>query len=151
MTNESHEPIKPTLPSDEDIQARFEKIREELKSFELPNLTEEEELQEKLQHVQSAPTISRMPEVPELNIPKRNTTGPAKDGTPGNYNYRGLGVGMSAAYSLIGAMIVGYGLGWGYDKLFHANYGQVIGALIGSVLGIASAIWVINKDSGDTK
>ena len=151
MPTDSNEPLKPIMPSDEDIQARFERIRDELRTLETPVLTEDDELQSKLEQVQKTAGASRMPEVPELNIPKRVSSSTATDGIPGNYNYRGLGIGMSAAYSLVGAMIVGFGLGWGYDRIFHTIYGQVIGSLLGSVLGITTSIFIINKDSGDSK
>ncbi len=146
MAQEPNQPEKPKLPSDEDIQSRFQKIRDELKDMDLPHLPDDEDLRKKIDQVNAPSSVSRMPEVPhiEINRPQK----PATNGTPGNYNYRGLGIGMSAAYSLVGSMIVGFGLGWAFDKLTHNNYGQAIGALLGSVLGIASAIFLINRDGG---
>src|SRR5476651_1260360 len=113
---------RPGLPSDEDIKARFGKIREELKGMELPELPDDEGLRAKIEHVTNQTSSFKMPDPPEIkfNRPK----GPKTDGTPGNYNYKSLGLGMSAAYSLIGAMIVGFGLGWVFDKATHSTYGQ---------------------------
>jgi len=144
MANDSSQPEKPKLPSDDDIQARFARIREDLKNMELPELPEDEALREKIQKVTQGTAPSRMPDVPELNFnrPKNNPL----SGSPSSYNYRGLGIGMSAAYSLIGSMIVGFGLGWLFDKATHNNYGIVIGSLAGSVLGIVASIWMINQE-----
>ncbi len=144
MANDSSQPEKPKLPSDDDIQARFSKIRDDLKNMELPELPDDKELRAKIDKVTQGPVASRMPDVPEMNINR-----PAKKtvtGTPGSYNYRGLGIGMSAAYSLLGSMVVGFGLGWAFDKYTHNNYGMVVGSLLGSVLGIVSAIWMINQE-----
>jgi F0F1-type ATP synthase assembly protein I len=149
MAEDHGQPEKPQLPSDDDIQARFEKIREDLRGMELPELPEDADLRAKIDHVTNPSGPSRMPDVPELvvNRPKKAST----NGTPGSYNYRGLGIGMSAAYSLVGSMIVGFGIGWAYDKATHSSYGQPIGAMLGAIFGIVAAMWLINHEGGNKK
>ncbi len=146
MDEQNSQPEKPSLPSDEDITARFQRIRDELEAMKPADLPED--LATKASEAGTKPVqAGRMPEVPNLEIPK--STKKPTNGTPGNYNYKSLGIGMSAAYSLVGAMIVGFGLGWVYDRYFHTISGQVIGGLFGSVLGIGSAIFLINRDGGN--
>lgn len=137
------------MPSDEDIRARFEKIREDLKGMELPDLPEDGALRAKIEHVTHPSTSFKLPDPPEIPIKMPKVV--KADGTPGNYNYRSLGIGMSAAYSLIGAMGVGFGLGWLFDRATHSDYGQPIGAVIGAILGIAMAMMLINRDGGGGK
>jgi F0F1-type ATP synthase assembly protein I len=143
------EPQRPEMPRDDDIRARFEKIREDLKGMELPELPDDEGLREKIERVTNPAGSYKMPDPPEIELKRPKTA--TSDGSRGNYNYKTLGIGMSAAYSLIGSMIVGFGLGWLFDRATHSNYGQVIGAVAGSILGIVTAIVLINRDGGGGK
>jgi F0F1-type ATP synthase assembly protein I len=140
---------KPQMPSDDDIRGRFEKIREDLRGMELPELPDDEALKAKIEHVTNPASTHKFPDPPDikLNRPKK----PSADGTPGNYNYRTLGIGMSAAYSLVGSMIVGFGIGWLYDRATHGTYGQPIGAVLGAIFGIVAAMALINRDGGSGK
>jgi len=146
MSDDLGKPEKPSMPSDDDIAARFERIREDLKHMDLPDLPDDEKLRARIEGVTSQKSSYKMPEVPEFEI--KRPIKPAANGTPGAYNYRSLGIGMSAAYSLIGSMAVGFGLGWVFDHFTHSTYGQPVGAVLGSILGIASAVFLINRDSG---
>ena len=137
------------MPSDDDIKSRFEKIRDELHGMELPELPDDDGLRAKIERVTSPSTSYKLPDVPELKIerPKK----PGSNGMPGDYNYRTIGIGMSAAYSLVGSMIVGFGLGWLFDHFTYSIYGQVVGSVFGAVLGIVAAIFLINNDGGGKK
>ena len=58
---------------------------------------------------------------------------------------------MTAAYSLVGAMAVGFGLGWLYDRSTGSSAGAPVGALLGCVLGIVSAVILIFRINGNGK
>ena len=48
--------------------------------------------------------------------------------------------GMSAAYGLIGAMLAGTALGYGFDRLFGTS---PVGLILGSLFGFAAGLYGI--------
>jgi F0F1-type ATP synthase assembly protein I len=60
-------------------------------------------------------------------------------------SYRGLGVGLTVAYTIIGFPLLGMGIGWLVDRNDPARMSIGIGALIGSVVGVGAAIWMLNR------
>lgn len=61
-------------------------------------------------------------------------------------NYRGLGVGITAGYALVGCMLFGWFIGWLLDRRSGGNVYQAFLALGGSVVGVGFAIWMINRE-----
>ncbi|HVT13548.1 MAG TPA: AtpZ/AtpI family protein [Fimbriimonadaceae bacterium] len=112
----------PEPPTDEEIEARLESMRSKI----------------------SEAGQSRMPEPPEFEVkrPRMLQQQPAD-----KHGYRSLGIGMTAAYALVGMMILGVGLGWLLDHGSNsANVGPALGGLAGCVVGIGFVIWLINRD-----
>ena len=88
----------------------------------------------------------RMPNVPDWEY-KRPQSGPgSKPDYSDKDNYRGLGLGITAAYLLVGFMIVGFGLGYLVNKVFKTANFEVILGMAGAVAGIAMIIYLTNKD-----
>ena len=86
---------------------------------------------------------SRMPDVPEWNY-KRSHPPQIEPGT----DHRSLGIGMTAAYILVGGLFVGWLAGFGIDRLTHsAPAGQAIGGLIGAVIGVGYVIVLANREA----
>ncbi|MHB8634931.1 MAG: AtpZ/AtpI family protein [Fimbriimonadaceae bacterium] len=83
----------------------------------------------------------RMPDPPDWNY-KRSAK---KQITPGA-DHRGLGIGMTAAYILVGGMFVGWLAGFGVDHLAHsAPTGQAIGGFLGAAFGVGYVIVLANR------
>ncbi len=114
----------PELPDDA-VDARLA----EIKAMKIPGVPE-------------APFSRAAPEVPHIDSTRPRVLRPD---TSDPSNYRGLGVGISAGYTLIGAMILGFGLGYLFDRLTGNTYGAVVGALFGAVLGIGAVFYLINR------
>ncbi|HTQ11764.1 MAG TPA: hypothetical protein VMI31_17010 [Fimbriimonadaceae bacterium] len=110
----------PEPPTDEEIEARMQDMRDKV----------------------SQAGRSRMPEPPELKVDRPKML---QKGVP-DHGYHGLGIGMTAAYALVGMMAAGFGIGWLLDHGPHsAGFGPAFGGLAGCVAGIAFVFWLINR------
>lgn len=58
---------------------------------------------------------------------------------------RGLGVGLSIAYTIIGLPLLGVGVGWLIDTRLGTQTYRSIGVLLGSVLGIVGALVLLSR------
>lgn len=58
---------------------------------------------------------------------------------------RGLGVGMTVAYAIIGIPLFGAGGGWLLDRALGGNAWQPILTVAGAFLGVGFAVFVLNK------
>jgi len=86
---------------------------------------------------------ARMPDVPDWKYKRAEP----KQVTPGA-DHRGLGIGMTAAYILVGGMFVGWLAGFGIDHLAHSTpTGQAIGGFIGAALGVGYVIVLANREA----
>ncbi|MEM9169083.1 MAG: AtpZ/AtpI family protein [Pseudomonadota bacterium] len=58
-----------------------------------------------------------------------------------------MGVGLRIAADLIAALIVGTGLGWGFDRWFDsAPWGLIIGVFLGFAAGLLNVHRALNAD-----
>lgn len=129
-------------------------------------MPEDETQEPKLPKLGPTPELPDLPDVPKFDAEKeqvilppevKNTEVP----TPPSWEYSrpdftkkhlekqdtgaylGIGVGLSAAYTIIGCTIVGWGIGWLFDRGKQQVIGQAIGTLVGAVVGLAGAIFTI--------
>lgn len=58
---------------------------------------------------------------------------------------RGLGVGLSIAYTILGTPLLGLGIGWVLDNRYQSTVFKGIGTVSGAVLGIILAFWMMNR------
>jgi F0F1-type ATP synthase assembly protein I len=58
---------------------------------------------------------------------------------------RGLGIGLSAAYAIIGLPLVGAGLGWLLDRALGTAFFVVVGVVAGLVGGMWHAVQLSNR------
>ncbi len=58
---------------------------------------------------------------------------------------RGLGVGLTAAYSLLGCCAVGIGIGWLVKQATGMQIFVGLGALLGMVIGVVMMIFLVNR------
>lgn len=58
---------------------------------------------------------------------------------------KGLGVGLSVAYTIIGLPLLGVAIGWAIDTRMGTQTFRSLGVLLGSVLGIVGAIALLSR------
>lgn len=115
-------------------------------SFELPEPPSDDEIERRLETMRarvSSAGKSAFPEPPDFKVdrPPMMRKRPEDE-----HGYRGLGIGLTAAYALVGMMILGFVVGWLIDGRV-AGTGTAFGGLLGTVLGIGFVLWLINRDS----
>lgn len=59
---------------------------------------------------------------------------------------RGLGMGLSAAYAIIGCPLLGAGVGFLIDRGTGSTAGVTVGTVAGAGLGMAAAIWILSRN-----
>lgn len=104
----------------------------------------EDELEAKLSEIENKAkkfrAKSRFPDPPEWNFTRKKT----KDDSD-SANHLGLGIGLSAAYALVGCMFGGFGVGYLIDRATGGDIAQPIGATVGVILGVVSTFILINR------
>jgi F0F1-type ATP synthase assembly protein I len=58
---------------------------------------------------------------------------------------RGLGVGLSVAYMIIGLPLVGYGIGYLIDRQTGNTVASGLLTVLGAALGVGMAVWTVNR------
>jgi F0F1-type ATP synthase assembly protein I len=75
-----------------------------------------------------------MPEPPEWKVTRPEGAKPAS-----GPNYRGAGIGLMAAYALVGPVLLGIGIGYLIDKRTPGSHvGQTWGGIIGVIAGFVA-------------
>lgn len=70
-----------------------------------------------------------------------------KEAASSGESSRGLGFGLTIAYAIIGAPLVGYGIGYLIDQSTGASAYASALCLVGAFAGIAFAVVVLNKQN----
>ena len=137
------------LPEDEDIRTRFERVREELAEMKLPDLPAD-----------GPSSPSKTPELAKLDEELRLLDARAseskslrdnahaakvKAGVTDQMNSRGLGLGLSIAYMIIGLPMAGVAVGWFLDRQLHTSFWKGILAVSGLTIGLAMTVMYQNR------
>jgi hypothetical protein len=163
----------PEFPDDEEIRRQlkslgFDDEEEALKELELSRTpqdavvddgapadepkqkTDDEALDEQFNALRdkiSRAGSTKMPDPPDWSFQRPQIPGTEKRDTSG---YLGIGVGISIAYTMVGATLAGLGIGWLIDRAAGTQIFRYVGTLIGAVVGLAGAIFTVvraqNKD-----
>lgn len=154
----SQEPERPELPSDDEIEARFNKIRDSLH----PDL---EDVDFKLGEILDNTSAEKIPDhehdeyhqkMAELETrlhaaqQKKDAPEKAKASLSGSLDQKSslsTGLGLSLAYTIIGTPLLGYALGLGINKVTGTQGWQIWLTLIGSVIGIGWTVMVVNRNN----
>lgn len=115
-------------------------------SFELPEPPSDDEIERRMDEMRrrvSGAGKSAFPEPPDFNV---NRPSMMRKRQEDEHGYRGLGIGLTAAYALVGMMILGFVVGWLIDGR-TTGAATAFGGLLGTVLGIGFVLWLINRDS----
>ena len=142
----------PEVPSNDELRAgaHMSPIESQIngdhlgpeKGSDEDELSEEEKQLRAFDERLKAARSGAMPEPPDWNFQRPKIPGQNK---VEENNYFGMGVGISIAYTLVGATLVGWGIGKLIDMRFGGSMGQAIGTLIGAVVGLGAAIVTIIK------
>lgn len=144
----------PEPPSDDDIRRRFSELRDQLNAD--PEISElsDDVVDAKREELVSGVGGSKFPEPPSLEVKRPQGLGAKLAGKSDKQNtfhgddaegYRGLAVGLSVAYSLVGFVILGWAVGWLIDRVGGRGLGQAFCTLIGGILGLISAVMIITR------
>ena len=150
----SDEPIKPELPSDAEIEARFSKIKENL-TLELDDADEKlaaildkthapkietDEFDDKLKELEAR--AQAMKEKREsIKAQEAKTIKSTQEDS------KGLGLGLTIAYAILGVPLFGGLLGFGLTKWTGNGIWTVICGLLGMVGGIGFAAFLISRQN----
>lgn len=150
-----HEPVDrfPEGPDDEEIAARLQRVRNELNQMEgLPELPED-----KIPQLAPTPELPKMPDFDDRLRDLEARAQAAKDRRETKArtearriasdaeSHRGLGIGLTVAYAIIGVPLFGILVGYALDSAAGTNVYKGLGALLGSILGIAGAVIILNR------
>ena len=144
--------------SDEEIEARFARIKQGLS-------TDLEDVDDKLSEILANTKAERLKDeeheaymgklsdidakIQDAKLKYDKARKPANDGSlSGSMDQKSsmtMGMGISLAYTIIGAPIVGYGLGILINKLTHTQGWEIWLTLGGSILGIVWVVMVTNR------
>jgi hypothetical protein len=146
------------LPSDEEINARFEKLKESLKielddvdgklsnilgATEAPRVPEEvhEEMLSKVEQIEAR--AAKAKQVYDQTKPQDNSLSGGLD----KKTSLSMGLGLMMAYTIIGMPMAGFGLGLLINKATGTQGWQIWLTLIGSIIGIGWVIMVSNRQA----
>lgn len=149
------EPVErfPEGPDDEEIAARLRRVREELSRIEgLPELPEDRipqlapahelpkvpDFDDRLKDLEARADAAKNRRADKARTEKRRMESDAESN-------RGLGIGLTVAYAIIGVPLFGIGLGYLADNAAGTNIYRGVGALLGSIVGIAGAVIILNR------
>jgi F0F1-type ATP synthase assembly protein I len=60
---------------------------------------------------------------------------------------RGLGIGLTVAYTIVGLPLVGAGVGWLIDRSLGTSGAVAIGVVAGAALGMVMALMMLNRQN----
>lgn len=86
-----------------------------------------------------------LPDVPEWDYERPGYTRKHLE-TSDMSSWRAGGVGLSAAYAMIGAVVVGFGVGWLLDGGGESVTWRAVLTIFGAVMGLVSAVWMVIRE-----
>lgn len=66
-------------------------------------------------------------------------------------SYRGLGMGLTIAYTILGFPMLGAGIGWLIERNNPGGGAMGIAVTVGCFVGVGAAIWMLSRQSQDQK
>jgi F0F1-type ATP synthase assembly protein I len=144
------QPVEEEDESPEAVEARFRRLQEELAGVGLPE-TADDAQPRRPRAPEDDPEFAAQLDALHNRADKArsayDTSQQHKDRELGRdrASARGLGVGLSIGYTIVGLPLVGVAIGWLLDSQFGTNLWKGLLALAGAVLGIVMAIMTLNR------
>jgi F0F1-type ATP synthase assembly protein I len=144
------------MPTDDEINARFEKLKEKLH-------VDLEDVDGKLEHILSETEAPRVPDTVHDEMLSKldaieqraasakqtlDKTKPQANSLSGGMDQKsalGMGLGLTMAYTIVGTPLAGYGIGLLINKSTGGNSWHIWLTLLGSVIGIGWVAMVANR------
>ena len=157
-----NEPEKPELPSEDEIEARFNKIREnlhpdlddvDLKLAGILDNTKVEPIPES-EHDEYRSKLAELDEKMKQAKQNRDKGKPSTmsgsiSGSLDQKSSVSMGLGFMLAYTIVGTPLLGFGVGILINKVTHTDGWQIWLTLLGSVIGLSWVIMVTNRHGKD--
>jgi F0F1-type ATP synthase assembly protein I len=102
-----------------------------------------EDLDAQLQSIQSSAARGRA----SLDKAQPGPDSPSRTGMTDPETARGLGVGLTIAYAILGMPLVMFGLGWLIDQAFKTTLWQSLLGLIGFFMGCGYAVYAAQANA----
>lgn len=150
----------PPLPTDEEIEARLSKVIKDAEDFlgpirHDPLAVMEEEEENKSPFGDFDPEFNDRLDGFSKKVDKVKASREEQERDKARRqkgerdSSRGLGVGLTIAYMIIGLPLLGAGIGWLVDGRTGGTTWIGIGTVIGGVLGVLAAISIMNRANSD--
>lgn len=124
---------------DSQVEA-LQEIAENVRA-ERPSDTLDDEFDAKLRSIEERARTARTRKSTGLKSPERDRQLESDRSAA-----RGLGVGLSIAYTMLGLPVFGWGVGWLLDRNTDSNVFVPLFTLGGAVVGIAMAVYMVNRE-----
>jgi F0F1-type ATP synthase assembly protein I len=128
------------MTPDEEIERRARSIDEEIARAARPEIPEVPDFEARLRNLEGRATETRIKRNAEVREQAKKNASDAKSA-------KGLGIGLTVAYMIIGFPLVGALFGWLIDKSTNSNAFIAFGTVGGAALGVVAAILIINRHS----
>ena len=116
------------------IEEQLERIGASEDRVELPEPPSEAEIEQRMAEQKQ-----------RLRVSKQQYEKLASKGTFNPEDSKGMGIGLSAAYGIIGLPLVGAGAGWLLDRWLHTSWCTFAGVVLGVVGGMVYAVSLTNR------
>ncbi len=138
MTDDRHdltEPEDPIAKGLRDLERQAEGLKVESRGNEI-----DAEFDERMRKLESRVQESKAVREAQQRETKRQLDSDRESS-------RGLGVGLSVAYAILGLPLFGYGVGYFIDNATGGNTAKGIAMMVGAIVGIGSAFYILNRQN----
>lgn len=138
MTDDRHDLPEPEDPIEkglQDLQRQADELKVESKGDQI-----DAEFEERMRKLEAKVQESKAVRESEQREKKRQLASDRESA-------RGLGVGLSIAYTIIGLPLFGYGVGYLIDNATGGDAAKGIAMMIGAVAGIGMAFVILNRQN----
>ena len=140
MTDDRDDLPEPSIPDPGGLDPRLQQMQDLAETLRVEDTAADihEEFDEKLKHYdQRFAQEKSIHEARKVEAEQRQKSD--REST------KGLGLGMTLAYAIVGVPVFGYGIGFLVDKSNGTTTYAGIGMLIGCLVGIAVAVLMLSK------
>ena len=138
MTDDRHDLPEP----DDSIEKGLEELKRQAEELKVESKGDQidAEFDERMRRLESRVQESKAIRESKQREEKRQLEGDRESA-------RGLGIGLSIAYTIIGLPLFGYGVGYFIDQSTGGTAAKGIAMMIGAVAGIGMAFYMINRQN----
>jgi F0F1-type ATP synthase assembly protein I len=121
---------------DDALEQRIEELQERAKAPEIPGF--DAEFESKVRELEVRANAAKNKREEEQRVIRKQKASDAEAA-------QGLGNGLAVAYAIIGVPMLGFGIGWLVDRQAGGSFFGSLGAVLGMVIGMAYAMFILNR------